>query len=211
MSARAAVRAGGRASRPGFRRAGAFLAALLAGLGVAGCASYDHLPVDPATGIRNLARVSDHLYRGGQPDTDGFVALEQMGIRTVVSLRVFNVDGSRLRGRDFRYVHISFKAYHPEDEDVLEFLQVVSDPANWPVFVHCKWGADRTGMMIAAYRMVVDGWSCDEAVDEMHRMGFNTDWDNLVDYLEHLDVSALRRELAETPLLAARARRSEAL
>ena len=164
----------------------------------AGCSvSHSDRPVDPRTGILNFAKVSDALYRGGQPDAQGFAELKKMGVKTVVSLRTFDVDASRLKGLGLKYLHVSFKAPHPEDEDVIAFLQAVSDPANHPVFVHCRRGTDRTGMMVAVYRMVVKGWSREQALAEMRRMGFNEVWDAISDYIEELDVASLRKRLRE--------------
>ena len=51
------------------------------------------------------------------------------------------------------YEHIYFNALHPEEKEVVRFLQIVTDPLRQPAFVHCKHGADRTGMMCAIYRV----------------------------------------------------------
>lgn len=165
----------------------------------AGCpTSYSDRPVDPETGILNFAKVSDALYRGGHPSAEGFAKLKGRGVRTVVSLRTFNVHRSRLRGLGLRYVHISFKAGHAEDEDVVRFLKVMADPANHPVFVHCKWGTDRSGLMAAVYRMVVEGWPRDRAIAEMRAMGYEEDkWPQMRDYLERLDAAALQKKVKE--------------
>jgi protein tyrosine/serine phosphatase len=73
------------------------------------------------------------------------------------------------------------------------FLAVVGDPARQPVFVHCLRGSDRTGMAVAVYRMSAEGWSREEAIDEMVRggFGFNRRFRNLEGYLRSLDVAAL--------------------
>jgi tyrosine-protein phosphatase SIW14 len=165
----------------------------------AGCPTfYSDRPVDPETGILNFAKVSDALYRGGHPSAEGFAKLKGRGVRTVVSLRTFNVHRSRLRGLGLRYVHISFKAGHAEDEDVVRFLKVMADPANHPVFVHCKWGTDRSGLMAAVYRMVVEGWPRERAIAEMRAMGYEEDkWPQMRDYLERLDAAALQKKVKE--------------
>jgi len=88
------------------------------------------------------------------------------------------------------------------DDNVAAFLKVVSDPARQPVFVHCRHGSDRTGTMCAVYRIVVQGWSKGEAVLEMTRggFGFHTNFENLVQYVEKMDVEAIRQKagLAQT-------------
>ena len=182
------------------RPAVAIVAACAAALGLlAGCSvSHSDRPVNPETGILNFAKVSDAVWRGGQPTAESFAKLKAMGVRTVVSLRTFDVDRRLLKGLGLKYLHILFKAGHPETEDVVAFLKTVEDPTNRLVFVHCKWGTDRSGMMTAVYRIVVEGWSKEEALDEMRTMGFNEAWDSISDYVERLDAAAIKERLRES-------------
>lgn len=146
-------------------------------------------------GLPNFHRVSPALYRGAQPTSGGLAELSRFGVKTVVSLRAFH--GDRLPdGVDLEYERISFKSWHPETEDVVRFLRTVTDPTKQPVFVHCQHGSDRTGMMCAIYRIVVEGWSKADAVQEMTAggYGFHPMWQNLVSYVEELDVESLRRQ-----------------
>ena len=148
-------------------------------------------------GLPNLHRVDDGLFRGAQPSAEGMRALERMGVRTVVNLRVTGSDREELLGTRLEHEHISFKPWHPEDKDVAAFLRIVTDPARRPVFVHCRHGADRTGMMVAIYRRVVQGWSAEDALAEMTEggFGFHPVWDDLLDYVRELDGARWRREL----------------
>jgi len=186
------------------RPAAPIFAACAAAIGLlAGCSiSHSDRPVDPETGILNFAKVSDAVWRGGQPSAESFAKLKAMGVRTVVSLRTFNTDRWLLKGLGLKYLHISFKTVHPETEDVLEFLKTVEDPANQPVFVHCKWGTDRSGMMTAAYRIVIEGWSKEQALQEMRAMGFNEAWNPISDYVERLDAAAIKERLRDAPASA---------
>jgi protein tyrosine/serine phosphatase len=147
-------------------------------------------------GLPNLHRVATGLMRGAQPTAEGVHRLEQLGIKTVISLRAFHDDDDQIAGTALAHERISFKSWHPEDEDVVRFLRLVTDPARQPVFVHCQHGADRTGMMCAIYRMVVQGWSADEAAREMVEggYGFHAVWKDLVEYVRKVDVVRLRRE-----------------
>lgn len=148
-------------------------------------------------GIPNFAKVAEEFYRGGQPTDRGFAELKKMGIRTVVSLRVLNSDRENLVRLDMQYFRISFKHIHPEDEDVVAFLKIVTDSSNYPVFVHCRGGKDRTGMMVAIYRIVIQDWTKDQALAEMKEFGFHEIWGTLQDYVEKLDVVELRSRIAE--------------
>jgi protein tyrosine/serine phosphatase len=96
---------------------------------------------------------------------------------------------------------IPFLAWHPEDEDVVRFLQIVADPSKTPVFVHCRRGVDRTGTMVAIYRIAVQGWSRGEAIREMTEGGFGYDgkFPNLVKYIQKLDIDAIKRKAGLGP------------
>jgi protein tyrosine/serine phosphatase len=151
-------------------------------------------------GVPNLHKVSDTLYRSAQPTEEGFRNLKKLGIKTIVSLRVFHTDEDEIEDagaeKDFNIKRISFKTWHAEDEDVVEFLKIVTDPNNAPVLVHCQHGADRTGLMTAIYRVAVQGWTKKEALREMTEggYGFHTVWQNLPEYFEELDIAKIRKE-----------------
>ena len=157
------------------------------------------VPVD-LPGVPNLYKVNDDLYRGAQPEDEGFGELKKLGIKTVLNLRTAHSDRDECEAAGLDYVHIHMQAWHAEDEDIVRFLRVVSDPARVPVFVHCRYGSDRTGVVMAAYRVIVDGWSREEAIREMTEgdFGFHAIWDNLEDYIREMDVEALRQEAGLT-------------
>jgi len=152
-------------------------------------------------GLPNLFQVSPDLYRGAQPKKEGIPELESLGIKTVLSLRFFHDDSSVLGGASLKSEVIPFLTWHPEDEDVVRFLRIVSDPSKTPVFVHCRRGIDRTGTMVAIYRIVVQGWSREEAIREMTEGGFGYDgkFPNLVKYLQKMDIDAIKREAGLPP------------
>ncbi len=155
-------------------------------------------------GLENAWLVAPMLYRGAQPDTEGFRELQRLGVRTVVNLRQFHSDRDKIHeaelSTELGYEHIRIATWSPSQAQVLRFLQIATDPEQQPVFVHCMHGSDRTGMMIAAYRIVVQGWTKDEAIAEMTEGGFgyHTIWAGLPKLLRALDVQAFRRELGIT-------------
>ncbi|MCI0500073.1 MAG: tyrosine-protein phosphatase [Planctomycetales bacterium] len=159
--------------------------------------------VSPARPLRiagcdNLYKVSDVLYRGAQPTAKGFRGLEKRGIRTVVNLRSFHSDRDELKGTALDYVYIPMQAWDPEQEQIEAFLKIVADPQRQPVFVHCQHGADRTGAMTAVYRIVLEGWEIEKAVNEMKNgpFGFHEIWVGLPTFIEELDVEKLRKEFS---------------
>jgi protein tyrosine/serine phosphatase len=165
------------------------------------------VPVAAGPGLPNLHRVNAALYRSAQPTRAGFALLEthvslangDPPIRTIVSLRTSQDDSSLVAASsNLRLEEISFKTWHPEDEDVVKFLRIVTTPDLQPVLVHCRHGSDRTGTMVAVYRIVVEGWTKAEATDEMINggYGFHPLWQNLVRYVEALDIDAIRAQVA---------------
>ena len=123
--------------------------------------------------------------------------LENLGIKTVINLRSFNSDRSELKGTKLQRAHIYMKAWHPEHKEVLTFLRIATDANRTPVLVHCQHGADRTGTMCAVYRIVVQGWTKEEALREMQDggYGYHPIWKNLPPWIEKLDADSIRREL----------------
>jgi protein tyrosine phosphatase (PTP) superfamily phosphohydrolase (DUF442 family) len=148
-------------------------------------------------GVPNLHIVSSNLYRSAQPNRMGMQNLEKLGVKTVINLRSFNSDRSELKGTKLQRAHIYMKAWHPEKKEVLEFLRIATDTNRTPVLVHCQHGADRTGTMCAVYRMVVQGWTKEEALREMQEGGFgyHAIWKNLPSWISKLDVESIRSEL----------------
>lgn len=148
-------------------------------------------------GVPNLHIVSTNLYRSAQPNRMGMQNLEKLGVKTVINLRSFSSDRSELKGTKLQRAHIYMKAWHPEHKEVLEFLRIATDTNRTPVLVHCQHGADRTGTMCAVYRMVVQGWTKEEALREMQTgsFGYHAIWKNLPPWISKLDVESIRTEL----------------
>lgn len=126
-------------------------------------------------GVRNFGEVTPTLYRGGQPSKDGLSNLLKMGIELVVDLR----EGERADERDavtklgMQYVAIPWRCGHPDDETTARFLTMLRENPGKRIFVHCYYGSDRTGMMIAALRMAEQKWTAAEARKEMEAYGFS--------------------------------------
>jgi protein tyrosine/serine phosphatase len=163
-----------------------------------------------AAGIPNLYRVSGSLYRSAQPTREGVADLDEGArlvagdtpVRTIVSLRTNHTDASLAADlQTVQLEHVSVQSWHLQDDDVVRFLRIATDPARQPVLVHCRRGADRTGVMLAIYRVVVEGWTKADAIDEMTRggYGFRPVWQNLVRYVEELDVEAIRVQVVTKP------------
>lgn len=145
--------------------------------------------------LSNFAKVSDVLYRGAQPDREGFEQLKRLGIKTIVNLRASHSDEELIEGLGLRYYPIPVRPWSVDDETSARFLKIMSDPSNHPVFVHCQHGADRTGAMVAVYRIYTQAWHPDDALAELPRYGFHKIWLNLPAYLRKLDLKSITKEL----------------
>ncbi len=151
------------------------LAAALALAGAAASVASDGKKI-ANTPVENFGKVDDHYYRGGQPDAEGFARLKRLGIKTVIDLRKDSVaaEPEQVRSLGMQYFNIPMRASRPATpEQVDQFLKLVNDPRNWPVYVHCKGGRHRTGALTAAYRITHDGWTADQAWEEMKKYDFN--------------------------------------
>jgi tyrosine-protein phosphatase SIW14 len=150
-------------------------------------------------GIVNFRKVNDHLFRGARPETPADIqALERMGIRTVIDLQGGDAAGvvskwvvpsfeagetQKEIEEEKRWVEITglrfvsrpmsslAKVDRNEAQRISEILDLINDPENQPVFVHCAHGADRTGLVIALERVRAENWKPADAYAEMREMG----------------------------------------
>jgi protein tyrosine/serine phosphatase len=139
-------------------------------------------------GLENFAQVNDRLYRGAEPTAEGFRELKKRGVKTVVGLRTNHSTRQDVEAAGLVSVELPLKAdvfgsAPPTEEQVRTFFLTVLDPAKQPVYFHCAFGKDRTGTMAALYRIEVDGWTNDEAIEEMHAFGYHTIYKDLIGYV----------------------------
>jgi protein tyrosine/serine phosphatase len=124
--------------------------------------------------IPRFQQVAEGLYRGGQPTPAGLAFLKQRGIRTVVDLRPEDGEKALVEKLGMKYVHLPISTWgRIPDETVRGFFQIVRDPPNQPVFVHCRRGADRTGIMVGFYRIAFQGWDGPKAYREARAIGMS--------------------------------------
>ncbi len=127
--------------------------------------------------LPNFAQVNANLYRGGQPTENGIKELAKMGVKTIIDLRGEDKNAEREKlwaqkaGIRFIVVNLS-NWFKPKTEDIEGVIKDVDAAENQPVFVHCKRGADRTGTVLAIYRISHDNWTAKQAIDEAKRFDF---------------------------------------
>jgi tyrosine-protein phosphatase SIW14 len=158
-------------------------------------------PTDPApaekldlTGVPNSGKVRDFLYRGAQPSKNGYHELRDLGISIVVDLRTepYERAGEQrsIESLGMRYVSIPTSGFYgPGDNQVAEFLKLLRDNPNKKTFVHCYFGDDRTGVMVAAFRIAEQHWTPDQAYNEMVTFHFHRYLLFMGRYIKHFDAS----------------------
>ena len=155
-------------------------------------------------GVGNCFKLEEGLYRSEQPTKQGLVNLEKEGINNLLSLR-FSPDNLLASGTMLRCHSVPMSAFRVDEEALVEALSVMVAARNRPLVVHCYHGADRTGLVCAAYRIIVRGWPKEKAIDEMLHggYGFHGLFMNIVGYLRKLKVEEIRRRLGLEPCIIA--------
>jgi len=169
-------------------------------------------------GLPNGGKISDALFRGAQPRAQGLKELKNLGITTIVDLRGEDPDKifwerKQAESLGIRFVSIPVSGWSPPSNDqVAQFLKIFRDNPKEKVFVHCRFGDDRTGVFVATYRMAYNGWPAQQAINEMYFFGFNGFWHPSMksfirDFPARLQTApalAYYRNRAETPAETAR-------
>jgi tyrosine-protein phosphatase SIW14 len=128
-------------------------------------------PVRSAPGVPNFHQVNESLFRGGQPSEEGLRSLAKLGVKTIVDLRmsrrIRDWESKAVAALGMRYVHLPLYGKEtPSRKDIEKAFSVLEDAERWPVFVHCREGKDRTGMIVGCYRIAHDGWTNMRALAE---------------------------------------------
>jgi tyrosine-protein phosphatase SIW14 len=139
-----------------------------------------------ARGVAYAAEVAPGLYRGGQPSAEGVAWLKSKGFKAVLNLRHYHGDSEKqlVESVGMHYEHIALTSWGaPSPEQIARFLQIVRDPTMRPLYVHCQHGVDRTGAMMAVYRMEEEGWSNPQAFAEMEYFDAHSIWRDLREFV----------------------------
>ena len=149
-----------------------------------------------ANTFTNLFKINDSLYRSEQPDSLDIDFLKQMGIKSILNFRKHHNDIDFLNSKDFNLYEIEMNAYCIKDKDVIAALKIVKT-APKPLLFHCKHGSDRTGLIAAMYRMVFQGWTKEQALEELKQgnYGFHAIFINIPAYIRNVDVESIKNRV----------------
>jgi protein tyrosine phosphatase (PTP) superfamily phosphohydrolase (DUF442 family) len=155
--------------------AGAF--AVLLSLGFALAQQRDPAKQEQGSSIKNFFRVNEQICTGGQPTMEELEKLKAEGVKSIVNLRRASEydaeeEASRVKELGLRYFHIPFDTNNPRDEAADEFLKVMADKSNLPVFIHCTV-ANRVGGFWMIRRVLADGWTVEKAEEEAKKIGLS--------------------------------------
>jgi hypothetical protein len=149
--------------------------------------------------MANFLKVTDGIYRGGHPDDSGLDYLKKLGIKTDLDLEIgdfiesmpadITAEQQGAESRGLTFINTPMSAYEPAlstrfDDQMNKILGILQDPASKPIYVHCKHGQDRTGLVIGLERVLIEHQTPQAAHDEMVKIGFHTALIGLEDYFE---------------------------
>lgn len=148
--------------------------------------------------LDNFYKISDKLYRSEQPNAKAVTEYESIGIGTIINLRKHHNDNSEAKTSSITLKHIPMAARNVTQDQILQALTLIKNSEK-PTVIHCWHGSDRTGVIAAAYRMVFQDWSSQQAIDEFENGGYGYHeslFPNLVELLKNLDVKSMQKKLS---------------
>ncbi len=148
-------------------------------------------------GFSNIYKIDEYVYRSEQPHSNEMGALSHYGIKTVLNLRKTRNDNREANGTTLSLQHVPINTWRMSYDDLVKSM-VLLQRAEKPVLVHCLHGSDRTGCIIAAYRIVNNDWTKEEAIKELIEggYGYHEKWfPNIIKLIKALDVAQLKKDI----------------
>jgi protein tyrosine/serine phosphatase len=143
-----------------------------------------------------MYRVDEGIYRSEQPDRKQFHALEKYGITEILNLRYWHSDNKYAKGAGLTLHRVKMNAHDANDFDVVAALRIIKNRKG-PVLIHCHHGSDRTGLIVAMYKIVFRNETKAKAIDEMANggFGFHAIYDNIIRYINNVNVDSIKKQL----------------
>lgn len=147
--------------------------------------------------IKNFYKVSDGIYRSSQPNRKSMELLDAIGIKTILNLRRYHSDNYEAKFTGINLERIKMKPGKINDEDVIQALKTIKN-AEKPILIHCWHGSDRTGVIVAMYRILFENYTKEEAISELRdkKYGYHEAvYGNIVKYIENSDIEKMREKI----------------
>lgn len=127
--------------------------------------------------LPNFSQVNKNFYRGAQPTESGVKELAKIGVKTIIDLRGEDEKAKNeeiwARNAGINFISVSLSNwFKPKGAEIEQIIKDINAPENQPVFVHCKRGADRTGTIVAVYRISHDNYTAKQAIEEAKHFDF---------------------------------------
>lgn len=149
------------------------------------------------THLDNLFLVDNGVYRSKQPKDDDIDDLRSLGIKEVLSLREYHDDRDYITDTRFHLHRIKIDTAEITEGQIIEALKIIKNKQG-PILIHCWHGSDRTGVIVATYRIIFNNWTKSQALDEMVNGGYGyhaSVYPGLVKLVEGLDIERIRQAL----------------
>ncbi len=150
------------------------------------------------TTLNNLYIINDSIYRSEQPEVSEFLSLQNLGIKSILNLREDRSDTSLLKGTNFNYYQTKIVTANFFDLEIIDALKNIKISPK-PLLVHCKHGSDRTGVVMAMYRIVFENWTKQNAINELKNggYGFHTRYYNIPQYLNTVNIEGIKKAVLQ--------------
>jgi protein tyrosine/serine phosphatase len=143
-----------------------------------------------------MYQVDEGIYRSEQPDRKQFLLLEKYGIKEILNLRYWNSDVKYAKGANLTLHRVRMNAHDANDFDVVSALRIIKNRKG-PILIHCHHGSDRTGLIVAMYKIVFLNEIKADAIEEMVNggFGFHAIYDNIIRYVNNVNVDSIKQQL----------------
>jgi protein tyrosine/serine phosphatase len=147
--------------------------------------------------LSNLYKINDSIYRCAQPDSADFAKIDSIGIKSILNLRSNFSDNDLKDGLPLSLYNVEMVPYDIDDKEIVKALRILKNSPK-PIVVHCFYGSDRTGVVIAMYRIIFQNWTKEEALNEMMNGGysFHNIFINIPHYVKVADIVKIKKEIS---------------
>ncbi|MDR1729584.1 MAG: tyrosine-protein phosphatase [Prevotellaceae bacterium] len=147
-------------------------------------------------GLTNLYRIDEGLFRSEQPDKLDFMNFGKLGITEVLNLRLWHSDKDEAKNMNLTLHRVPMRAGNIKDSDVVQALKIIRDRKGG-MLIHCRHGSDRTGVIVAMYRVVFQNYTKEQAIEEMTNggFGFHTIYSNIIEYIRRADIEKIKNQM----------------
>lgn len=150
------------------------------------------------SGVKNIYKVDDGIYRSSQPNKQQFLDLEKVGLNEVLNLRRYHSDMDEAKETNITLHHIKVRAEAFKEEHLINAMRILKNRKG-NILIHCWHGSDRTGVVVAMYRIVFQDWTKTKAIEEMKNGGYGHHkiYSNLPRLIENIDIELFKKKLFE--------------